>query len=60
MFLIEASNKEISFEDKEALGKIKEVEKPCILVINKKDLVKKERLLDIIAMYKDEYVCFKK
>ena len=55
LFLIEASNKEISIEDKEALEKIKEAKKPCILVINKKDLVKKERLLDIITMYKDEY-----
>ena len=55
LFLIEASNKEILPEDKEALEKIKEAKKPCILVINKIDLVKKEKLLDLITMYKDTY-----
>lgn len=55
LFLIEASNKEILPEDKEALEKIKEAKKPCILIINKIDLVKKEKLLDLITMYKDEY-----
>ncbi len=55
LFLIEASNKEILLEDREALEKIREAKKPCILVINKIDLVKKEKLLDLITMYKDEY-----
>ena len=55
LFLIEASNKEILPEDREALEKIREAKKPCILVINKIDLVKKEKLLDLITMYKDEY-----
>lgn len=55
LFLIEASNKEILPEDREALERIKESKKPCILVINKIDLVKKEKLLDLITLYKDEY-----
>ncbi len=55
IFLIEADSKEIGKGDKIILDKIKESKKPCILVINKKDLVKKEKLLEIIKMYKDEY-----
>lgn len=55
IFLIEADSKEIGRGDRIILDKIKESKKPCILVINKKDLVKKEELLKIISLYKDEY-----
>lgn len=55
LFLVEASNKEILEEDKKALEKIRESKKPCILIINKIDLIKKEKILELIKMYKDEY-----
>ena len=41
MFLIEATSTEIGRGDSRILEKIKESKKPCILVINKIDLVKK-------------------
>lgn len=37
------------------LEKIKESNKKAILIINKIDLVKKEELLSLIELYKDEY-----
>jgi len=55
LFLIEADSKEIGKGDKKILEKIKESNKKCILIINKIDLVNKEELAKIIALYKDEY-----
>lgn len=55
IFLIEADSKEIGRGDRLILEKIKESKKPCILVINKKDLIKKEELLKVIKMYSEEY-----
>lgn len=55
MFLIEATSKEIGRGDSRILKKIKESRKPCILVINKIDLVKKESLLKLIELYRKEY-----
>lgn len=55
LFLIEATSTEIGRGDSRILEKIKESGKPCILVINKIDLVKKEQLAKIIAMYSKEY-----
>lgn len=55
MFLIEATSKEIGRGDSRILEKIKESRKPCILVINKIDLVKKESLLKLIELYRKEY-----
>ncbi len=55
MFLIEATSKEIGRGDSRILEKIKESRKPCILVINKIDLVKKESLLKLIELYREEY-----
>ena len=55
LFLIEATSTEIGRGDMRILEKIKESKKPCILVINKIDLVKREKLLDLIKIYNDEY-----
>ena len=55
LFLIEADSKEIGKGDRLILEKIKESKKPCILLINKIDLVKRENLLKLIDLYKDEY-----
>ena len=55
LFLIEADSKEIGKGDRLILEKIKESKKPCILLINKIDLVKRENLLKLIELYKDEY-----
>ena len=55
IFLIEADSEEIGKGDRIILEKIKESKKPCILVINKQDLVKKEKLLKLIDLYRKEY-----
>ncbi len=55
LFLIEADSTEIGRGDKLILDKIKESRKPCILIINKIDLVKREKLLNLIKIYNDEY-----
>ena len=55
LFLIEADSTEIGRGDRLILEKIKESKKPCILVINKIDLVKREKLLNLIKIYNDEY-----
>ena len=55
MFLIEATSKEIGKGDRIILEKIKESGKPCILLINKIDLVPKEILLNVIKVYSQEY-----
>ncbi len=55
LFLIEADSKEVGRGDSRILEKIKESKKPCILVINKTDLVGKDEILKTISLYKDEY-----
>ena len=55
LFLIDATSTEIGRGDTRILEKIKEAGKPCILVINKIDLIKKEELAKIIALYSKEY-----
>ena len=55
LFLIEATSEDIGRGDRIILDKIKESNKPCILVINKIDLIKREKLLGLIDLYKDEY-----
>ena len=55
LFLIEADSTEIGRGDKLILERIKESKKPCILVINKIDLVKREKLLNLIKIYNEEY-----
>ena len=55
IFIIEADSKEIGRGDKKILEKLKEANKNTILIINKIDLIKKEELAELIALYKDEY-----
>ena len=55
LFVIEATSKEIGRGDMKILEKIKESHKKTILIINKIDLVKKEELLNLINLYKNEY-----
>ncbi len=55
LFLIEADSKEIGRGDMRILEKLKEVKKKTILIINKIDLVKKDRLLEIIDLYRKQY-----
>ena len=55
LFLIEATSDEIGRGDRRILDKIKEVKKKTILIINKIDLVKKEKLLGLIDLYSKEY-----
>lgn len=55
LFLIEATSDEIGRGDRRILDKIIESHKPCILVINKIDLVPKENLLKLIELYSKEY-----
>ena len=55
MFLIEATSDEIGRGDRRILEKLKETNKKAILIINKIDLVKKEKLLNLIRLYSEEY-----
>lgn len=55
LFVIEATSDEIGRGDMRILEKIKESKKKAILIINKIDLVKKERLLKLIDLYQKEY-----
>ena len=55
LFVIDATQNKIGTGDRIILDKIKELKEKTILVINKIDLVEKEKLLKIIEMYKNEY-----
>lgn len=55
LFLIEADSKIIDRENEKILEKIKELNKKTILVINKIDLIKKEKILALINIYRNEY-----
>ena len=55
LFLIEADSKEIGRGDSKIIEKIKDSKKPCILVINKIDLVDKREILKLIELYKEQY-----
>ncbi len=55
LFLIEATSDSIGKGDSIILDKIKEAKKKTILIINKIDLVKKEKLLSLIDLYRKEY-----
>ena len=55
LFLIEATSDEIGKGDRIILEKIKESKRKTILIINKIDLVKREKLLKLIDMYQKEY-----
>ncbi len=55
LFIIEATSDEIGRGDKIILDKIKEANRKTMLIINKIDLVKKEKLLNLIELYSKEY-----
>lgn len=55
LFLIEATSDDIGRGDRIILDKIKEAKRKTILIINKIDLVKKEKLLKLIDIYSKEY-----
>lgn len=55
LFVIEATSDEIGRGDTKILEKIKQANKKTILIINKIDLVKKEKLLNLIELYQREY-----
>ena len=52
LFLIEATSENIGKGDSIILEKIKEANKKTILIINKIDLVKREKLLNLIDIYR--------
>ena len=55
LFLVDGTEKEISDENIKILDKIKDSNKPTILIINKIDLIPKNKILKIIEEYKDKY-----
>lgn len=55
LFLIEATSEDIGRGDRIILDKIKEAKRKTILIINKIDLVKREKLLNLIDIYSKEY-----
>lgn len=55
IFLIEATSEDIGKGDRIILDKIKEAKRKTILIINKIDLVKREKLLKLIDIYSKEY-----
>ena len=55
LFVIEATSDEIGRGDMRILEKIKDSHKKAILIINKIDLVKREKLLKLIDIYQKEY-----
>ena len=55
LFIVEATSEKIGKGDKLILEKIKEKNKKTILLINKIDLIEKEKLLNLIKMYSEEY-----
>ena len=55
LFLIEADSEEIGRGDRRIVEKIKENKKKAILIINKIDLVEKEKILKLIELYTKEY-----
>ena len=55
LFMIEATSTEIGRGDSRILEKIKEFGKKAILLINKIDLIQREKLLSLIETYTKEY-----
>ncbi len=55
LFLIEATSEDIGRGDRIILDKIKEAKRKTILIINKIDLVKRDKLLNLIDIYSKEY-----
>lgn len=55
LFMVEATSNGIGKGDQMILEKLKESNKKAILVINKIDLIEKEKLLKLIDLYNKEY-----
>ena len=55
LFIVEATSNGIGKGDQMILEKLKESNKKAILVINKIDLIEKEKLLKLIELYNKEY-----
>lgn len=55
LFIIDATSQKIGTGDRMILDKIKELKQKTILIINKIDLIEKEKLFKLIELYKDEY-----
>lgn len=55
LFIVDGTEKNVSNENDQILNKIREAKKPTILVINKVDLIPKEKNLQLIETYKNEY-----
>ena len=55
LFVIDATSRKIGTGDRIILDKIKELKQEVTLIINKIDLIEKEKLLSLIEMYKNEY-----
>ena len=55
LFIIDATLDKIGTGDEIILDKIKELKRKTILVINKIDLIEKEKLFKVIELYKNEY-----
>ena len=55
LFMIEATSTDIGRGDQRILDKIKESGKKAILLINKIDLIQREKLLSLIETYSKEY-----
>ena len=55
LFIVEATSNGIGKGDQMILEKLKESNKKAILVINKIDLIEKEKLLNLIELYNKEY-----
>lgn len=55
LFVVEATSNKIGKGDTLILQKLKEKRAKAILLINKIDLVKKEKLLELIELYRKEY-----
>ncbi len=55
LFLVDSTKQEITKGDRIILEKIKQAKKKTILVLNKMDLVEKERLIQLMDLYRKEY-----
>jgi len=55
LFIVEATSNTIGKGDRLILDKIKDKNSKTILIINKIDLVEKEKLLNLIKIYNEEY-----
>ncbi len=55
LFLVDSTKEEITKGDQIILDKIKEAKKKTILILNKIDLVKKEKLIELMDLYSKQY-----